>query len=303
MVTVGDGVVLAIVGGRYRVYQDGTVIEASIRGRMKQEKGVKVLVGDRVVLHRHPDDSATIEEVKPRRSLLRRRAPGKSTGVRPVAANVDQVIVVGAARQPDWDPHMIDRFIAVAEASELAAVVVMNKIDLETAAASELDVYRDAGYAVLATSVRARTGIDELRSLLADKTSLFTGSSGVGKSTLLNFLHPGLNLRTGAVSARGGMGRHTTVGAEMHPLDGGFVVDTPGLRDIGLWGLSPAEVAAAFPELERFRGECHFDNCRHLIEPGCAVVEAVTRKELSAQRLSSYRRLLEEAGTAARHWE
>jgi ribosome biogenesis GTPase len=158
--------VLAIVGGRYRVYFDGSVIEASIRGRMKQESGEKVLVGDRVVLERHGNDSATIEEVGPRRSLLRRRAPGKNSGVRPVAANVDQVIVVGAARQPDWDPHLVDRFIAVAEASELPAVVVMNKIDLETAAASELDVYRDAGYAVLSTSVPTRTGIAELRSRL-----------------------------------------------------------------------------------------------------------------------------------------
>jgi ribosome biogenesis GTPase len=125
----------------------------------------------------------------------------------------------------------------------------------------------------------------------------------VGKSSLLNLLEPGLQLRTGSVSAKAGSGRHTTVAAEMHPLGAnGYVVDTPGLRDIGLWGLSPEDVAGAFPDLRRIAAECHFDNCRHLSEPGCAVVKAVESGSLSESRLMSFRQLLGEANAAARPW-
>jgi ribosome biogenesis GTPase len=297
-----EAIVLSSVGGRYRVFDDGETFLATIRGRIKRASSERVLVGDRVVINRNEDGTATIEEVAPRRSLLKRRTPGKTSGVRPIAANLDQVVVVGAARRPDWDTHLMDRFIAVAEASDLPAMVVLNKADLLVDAERELQVYRDAGYAVLATSVPELRGVEELRTSLAGRVSLFTGPSGAGKSSLLNLLEPGLQLRTGEVSSRAGTGRHTTVAAEMHPLAGGFVVDTPGLRDIGLWGLSPADVAAAFPELQRWSGQCHFDNCRHLTEPRCAVVEAAARKEFSETRFSSYRRMLEEATLATRPW-
>jgi ribosome biogenesis GTPase len=215
------------------------------------------------------------------------------------------VIVVGALDRPAWDPHLIDRFIAVAEASGLPSVVVANKADLAGNGPDPLEAYRQAGYPTLVTCASEGKGLDALRLLLTGRVSLFTGPSGVGKSSLLNRLEPGLKLRTGDVATRAGTGRHTTVSAEMHPLggiEGGFVVDTPGLRDIGLWGLSPADVASAFPELQRFSGQCHFDNCRHLTEPGCAVVEAAGRGELSSSRLASYRKLLEEASVAARPW-
>jgi ribosome biogenesis GTPase len=297
-----EAIVLSRVGGRYQVFDEGETVLATIRGRIKRASSERVLVGDRVVIDRNDDGTATIEEVVPRRSLLKRRTPGKTSGVRPIAANLDQVIVVGAARRPDWDTYLIDRFIAVAEASDLPVMVVLNKADLLPDADRELDVYRAAGYSVLATSVPGLLGVEELRKSVAGRVSLFTGPSGAGKSSLLNLLEPGLQLRTGDVSRRAGTGRHTTVAAEMHPVAGGFVVDTPGLRDIGLWGLSPADVAAAFPELERWSSQCHFDNCRHLTEPKCAVVAAVARKEFSETRFSSYRRMLEEATLATRPW-
>ncbi len=300
--TVGEGMVLSAVGGRYRVYDKGETFAATIRGRIKQASAEKVLVGDTVVIHRNADGTATIEDIGPRRSLLRRRSPGRTRGVRAVAANLDQVMVVGAARRPDWDPQLIDRFIAVAEASGIPPVVILNKIDLAPEVEREIQVYRDAGYVTLATSAVEGRGVETLRSLLAGRVSLLSGPSGAGKSSLLNLLAPGLHLRTGEVSTRAGSGRHTTVAAEMHPLGNGFVVDTPGLRDIGLWGLSPADVAAAFPDVQRFGGKCCFDDCRHLTEPGCAVAEAVERKQLSATRLNSYRQLLEEASLAARPW-
>jgi ribosome biogenesis GTPase len=196
----------------------------------------------------------------------------------------------------------MDRFLAVAGASGLPARLVVNKCDLATS--TELaDPYRQAGYTVLETSAHNGVGLDRLRAVLDGAVSLLTGPTGVGKSTLLNAMQPGLELKTGAVSRRSRAGRHTTVSAEMLPLgESGFVVDTPGLRDIGLWGLEPAEVAASFPEIARWSAHCRFDNCRHLEEPDCAVAGAAARGEFSSSRLDSYRTLLVEAHRAARPW-
>lgn len=293
---------LSRAGGRYRVFTDGGVREAALRGRMKHARGETVLVGDRVQLALQPDGGATIERIHPRRSLLQRRSPGRSHGVRPVAANVEQVVVVGAARSPDWDPGLVDRFTAVAQANRLPVIVVVNKTDLDPEAERLGEPYRRAGYPVLLTSVPLGTGLTGLRQRLVGHASLFTGPTGVGKSSLLNAVVPGLRLRTGEVSRRAGTGRHTTVAAEMHPLEGGgFVVDTPGLRDIGLWGLDPLEVTAAFPEFAGLPG-CRFDNCRHRGEPGCEVTAAVERGGLVRSRYESYRRLLDEAELASRPW-
>jgi len=291
------------VGGIYRVFVGNEVVEATLRGRFKQQHKKRILVGDRVSLHEHADGSRTIEELFERKSLLRRRSPGKATGERIVAANLDQVVVVGATRMPDWNPHLIDRFLAVAESNNLEILVVVNKCDLLDDADQLASPYIAAQYPVVMTSVPDQLGLEELRSHLESRVSLFSGPTGVGKSSLLNALQPGLRLRTAEVSPMSGAGRHTTVAAEMHLFGrAGFVVDTPGLRDIGLWGLDPDEVAAAFPELAVFAIHCRFDNCRHLEEPGCAVLEATANGELALSRHESYCQLLEEAQRAARPW-
>ena len=278
--------------------------DASLRGRMKRGQKMRVLVGDDVLLDEHPDGSVTIEEINERRNVLKRRAPGKTRRTRTVAANIDQVIVVGAADRPRWDPQVMDKFLVVAEANGLSATVVVNKADLAEDAEPLGAAYRAAGYEVLVTSVPNALGVDRLRRHLAGKVSLLTGATGVGKSSLLNAVQPGLSLRTGKVSRRGGSGRHTTTAAEMYPLnDGGFVVDTPGLRDIGLWAVDPIELGAAFPEFAKWIPSCRFGNCRHMEEPGCAVSDAAAGGEINQTRLESYRRLLEEAIQAARHWE
>lgn len=300
---VAEAIVLSKTGGRYVIRVDEHTMEASLRGRLKQTQQPRVLVGDVVTIRSHGDGSVTIEDRRPRRSVLKRRTPGRSRGVRPVAANVDQVVVVGAADRPAWDPHLIDRFVAVAAANHLPVVVVVNKNDLVEDCSTIAAPYREAGYPVVLTSVPNRLGLSELGGYLEEQVSLFTGPTGVGKSSLLNALQPGLRLRTRPVSTRSQGGRHTTVAAEMHPFGTkGFVVDTPGLRDIGLWGLDPQEVEAAFPEIRRRAPGCRFDDCRHVREPGCAVASAAAEGVLPESRLASYRQLLEEATQAARPW-
>jgi ribosome biogenesis GTPase len=313
------GVVLNGTGGIWQVRTDaGHTVVASMRGRLKKSNSgrradgtlrrdtisaaadrLKLAVGDDVYLERGDrDDAWAIAEILPRRSQLARRAPGGGQGERIVAANVDQVVVMFAAAKPEPHPRMLDRFLVIAEGNGLPARIIINKVDLvgEPAARARFDVYEKVGYPVHYTAVKSRDGCDSVRAMLSGRRSVLTGPSGVGKSSLLNALFPGANLRVGEISDSVNKGRHTTVGATMLPLpvgEEGYVIDTPGLREVGLWAL-PTRLDSCFPELRELRDQCRFADCRHVAEPECAVREAVAEGRVSDMRYDSYLRLLEE---------
>jgi ribosome biogenesis GTPase / thiamine phosphate phosphatase len=293
------GLVRSAVGGTYEVeLHPEVVVEAVLRGRLKQEQrtGDAVVVGDRVEVREHPDGGHTIEAVAERRSQLARAAPGGGRRrAKVMAANVDQIVAVFAVTQPAPRLRMLDRFLVLAEANGLDAVIVANKIDLGFPADLEpFAVYAHIGYPVLPTSATAGTGLDALRDRLCGRVSALAGPSGAGKSSLLNGLEPGLGLRTATISEAVGKGRHTTVSARLIPLAcGGYVADTPGLREVGLWGIEPGDLDLHFPEFRDHLDACRFGrSCSHIVEPGCAVRDAVAAGALPAARFESYAALL-----------
>ncbi|MGE5102001.1 MAG: ribosome small subunit-dependent GTPase A [Deltaproteobacteria bacterium] len=317
------GVVLSGTGGIWRIRTEaGQTVDASMRGRLKKSNSgrradgslrrdtvssaaetLKLAVGDDVVLERATaNDEWAISEIRPRRSKLARRSPGGGHGERILAANVDQVVVMFAAAKPDPHPRMLDRFLVIAEANSLAARIIINKVELvgERSARERFDLYEKAGYPVHYTSVKSDLGLESVREALHGRRSVVTGPSGVGKSSLLNALFPGADLRVGAISESVNKGRHTTVGAQMLPLPGddGYVIDTPGLREVGLWSLPANELDRCFPEMRRLIDQCRFGDCRHVGEPDCAVRDALRIGALSAERYDSYLQLLEELESA-----
>lgn len=297
---VTRGTVLEREGSTYRVLTGHGEVRAALRGRTKRDTP-KVVVGDRVTLEAGDAELWAIAGVDERASVLARRVPG-GRGLRPVVANVDQVVVVTAVKDPDPVPQLVDRLLVVAEAHRLPALIVVNKTDLAHGGALAERFHR-AGYPALLTSAVRGDGLEALREALAARESVVTGPSGAGKSSLLNALHPGFRLRTGAVSERAGRGRHTTVSAVMLPFDGGFVVDTPGFSEVGLWGVKPGDLGACFPEIRARADGCRFGDCRHRSEPGCAVLAAVAAGEVAADRHGSYLALLAELEALPEDWE
>lgn len=291
-------------GGVYRVrLDDGSWVDAALRGRLKLERrtGDKVVIGDRVQVARS-GEAWVVDAVEPRTSEMARRGLG-GRRAKVVAANLDRVMVVVAARDPDPTPTLVDRLLAVVEASGLHPILVVNKVDLPGGAeqgAWFAATYGPIGYRVLQVSAAAGTGMDDFSTEACAGTSALVGPSGAGKSSLLNRMHPELELSTGGLSERTGRGRHTTVSSRLIPLEcGGMVADTPGFGDVGLWGITPEDVEACFPEIAERSGECRFRGCAHLQEPDCAVLAAVEDGSVARTRYTSYRTLREEAREAA----
>lgn len=298
------GIVVGGTGGVWQVRTpDGLERDVSLAGRLKKEdRGtLKLAVGDHVVIEpEERGDGWRVTGIEPRQSVLARREPGGRRGERVLAANIDQVLVVFAVSNPEPHRRMIDRFLVVCEANDLEARIVFNKIDLladEDSVRTLATPYERAGYPVHVVSAVRGDGIAAMREILHGRVTALTGPSGVGKSSLLNVLHPGIELRTQEISASVNKGRHTTVGARLIPLpdgDEGYLVDTPGLREIGMWGLPADSLDQCFPEFAPMLGECRFQDCTHRMEPACAVRVAVEEGRVDSGRYDSYVKLVEE---------
>ncbi|MCZ6677190.1 MAG: ribosome small subunit-dependent GTPase A [Candidatus Poribacteria bacterium] len=288
----------------YDVEQADRILRCTLRGRVKRERRSEegkqiyadpVAVGDEVIFRPIDDEAGVIEEILPRRTKFSRRYPGKREDIEQiVVANADQVVAVISTRLPDPNFRFLDRFLILAETGEMGAVVCLNKMDLigkkrRRRLRSILIAYEQLGCRVIYTSIKEPQSIDTLRQVLKDKFSVIVGASGVGKSSLLNAVQPGLGLRVGEVGPKTEKGRHTTTLVELFHLEfGGEVADTPGIREVGLWGVDTENLDLYFPEMEPYLGTCKYNDCVHLHEPGCAVIEAVDAGKISPVRYQSY---------------
>jgi ribosome biogenesis GTPase len=282
---------------------DGGERWCAVRGRVHLAGPVTatttVAVGDRVRVRAAGKDHGAIEEVLPRTSVLARPEPdrGRRRNVlrqHVLAANVDCVVVVASARDPEFEPSLVDRVLTVAEWSRVDALVVVSKADLVEGEPEALATYRRLGYGAILASAKTGLGVDALRAALSGRASVVTGHSGVGKTSLLNAVEPGLGLAVGRLNPVTGRGRQTTSSSVLVPLSGGgFVVDTPGIREFGLYNVPLREVTWLFRDLREVATRCRFGNCLHRGDPGCAVPAAVEAGEVAPFRLASYLRLLE----------
>jgi ribosome biogenesis GTPase len=281
------------VHGLYSIVQtaDGREHRCTVRRLLRtlatDERSI-VTTGDRVWIRPTADDEGLIESVEPRHGLLTRASRGRQ---HVLVANVDQVVIVVSLVEPELKPHLIDRYLASAAQGGIAPIVCLNKADLVERAPYQpiIGLYSQLGIPTLLTSARTGLGIDRLRAFLRGRQTVFSGQSGVGKSSLLNAIQPGLALRVREVSEVNQKGRHTTTTAQMIPLEsGGWVVDTPGLRQFALWDIIPEEVEGFFPEIRPFVPLCGYPDCTHTHEDRCAVKDAVARRLISESRYVSY---------------
>lgn len=294
------GIVLQARSGRHRVQDGDSTVICHLRGRLKKARLHTDLVatGDQVRWRPTRRGKGVIEEVMPRETQLSRLRPGpqRIPIEHVIVANPDQAIFIFAVREPPPRLRMLDRLLVIAENNDLPVIICANKIDLlrdEDEGRRLFGVYETIGYPVLYTSARTGQGVDALRKRMIGKLSVLSGPSGAGKSSLLNVIQPELGLATREISDATGKGRHTTVGVRLWPLDGGgYVADTPGLREAGLWDIEPEELAWHYVEMRPHLSDCHFSSCTHTHEPHCAVKTAVEAGAISVVRYDSYCRLL-----------
>jgi ribosome biogenesis GTPase len=296
-----QGIIYKSTGSWYQVKDEqGKFYRARIKGKMRIDKGISssnpVAVGDVVMmdLEGNEDDQAMIHTVKDRNNYIVRVSPHNKHEKHIIASNLDLVLLIATIAQPQTSLGFIDRFLVTAEAYRVPAILVINKTDL-LLNEDEYDlhrwqkIYEEIGYRVMPISAHKPETLQALKAMLKDKTTLFSGHSGVGKSTLINQLIPDLDLRTEIISDYSGKGQHTTTFAEMFDLpDGGHIIDTPGVKEFGLIDMTQDELALYFPEMQRLLSQCRFNNCKHINEPGCAVKAAVEKDFVSEERYHSY---------------
>lgn len=261
---------------------------------------IRLSIGDYVKIRPIDAQTGAIEEILPRRSALSRKDVGSTTNKQiehTLLANLDQVVLVFATTHPDPHFGLLDRYLMICESAELQVLICLNKLDLphESDVEDAAELYRKIGYRVMFTSTQTGVGIDDLRTALQEHTSLFTGPSGVGKSSLVNEIEPGMAIRTGLVSDQTGKGKHTTTGSQLYPLsNGGWLADSAGIRALAAWNIPPEEMAQGFIEFRPFLGECEYSDCLHVDEEGCAIQQAVEEEKIDERRYNSYVRIVTE---------
>lgn len=296
------GVVLRATGSLYEVLLGERTVSCRIRGRLRL-KGVRstnpVVVGDIVRCERDETGETVIADIEPRRNYIIRRASNLSKESHIIAANLDQALLVATLFSPETAPEFIDRFLVTCEAYKVPVTILLAKADLARTAPEAMaafhDTYERAGYRVIDVSATEGEGVDTVRDLLRGRTTLLSGNSGVGKSTLVAAVERTAEVRTAEISRSHHKGRHTTTFSTMYPLsEGGYIIDTPGIKGFGLIDIDDAELAHYFPEMMRWLPECRYYNCSHTHEPHCAVIEAVERGDIALSRYESYLKILDE---------
>ncbi len=293
------GLIIKSTGSWYQVLNEaGKRVDCRIQGKFRM-KGIKttnpIAVGDRVNFELEPDqETGIITELFERKNYIIRKSVNLSKQAQIIAANLDQAFLIVTLASPRTSLGFIDRFLVTAEAYKIPARIIFNKLDLFSEEGLEIlaeyeKIYTDLGYPCYQVSALDGTNIEQVKSLLKDQVSLFTGHSGVGKSTLINAILPEAAVKTGEISDWSDKGQHTTTFAEMHALPfGGFLIDTPGIRELGVFDIEPQDLGRLFPEFRARMSDCRFHNCRHINEPGCAVLEALETGEIEPSRYDSY---------------
>jgi len=296
------GRVIQSTGSWYLVDTGNKIVESRLPGRFRlDEKEVTnpIAVGDHVEITINDDETGTIETIETRENYITRQATHGKRGEQILVSNLDQACVVQSIKKPRLKEGFIDRLLVTCEAYEVKPVIIINKMDLAKQGgkdfANELqELYSGLGYAILQTSIEDDDSLEKLKDLLKDKTSAFIGPSGVGKTSLINAIDPNYALKTGKISDFSNKGKHTTTFARLIPLSfGGYIADTPGIREFGLVNIEPYELSLFFPEMLEPREHCKFHNCTHNHEPKCGVADAFENGEIAASRYQSYLNMLE----------
>ena len=296
------GLVLKSTGSWYEVLADGVRYQCRIRGKLRL-KGVRstnpVVVGDWVKFEADEQGGYVISAIERRHNYIISRASILSKESHIIAANIDQALLVVTLFSPETALEFVDRFLVTCEAYKVPVTILLAKIDLARqhpeAVEEFYSIYEKAGYKIVEVSATEGEGIETVRELLRGKTTLLSGNSGVGKSTLVAAVEQGLDIKTGEISQSHHKGKHTTTFSTMYPLaEGGYIIDTPGIKGFGLIDIDDAELAHYFPEMMRYLPDCRFYNCSHTHEPGCAVVEAVKSGEIAYPRYESYLKIMDE---------
>lgn len=294
------GIVVRSTGSWYDVLSDNKIFACRMRGKLRL-KGFRstnpIVVGDTVHFESDDNDSYAIFNIEPRRNYIIRRASNLSKESHIIASNIDQAFIVATLANPVTAPEFIDRFLVTCEAYKVPATILLTKIDLTDAeSAKEFhNIYESAGYKIVDVSSTEGTGVDQVEELLKGKTTLISGNSGVGKSTLIKAIDPSLDIRIGEISESHHKGKHTTTYSTMYPIAGdGYIIDTPGIKGFGLIDIADAELWHYFPEFMRYSPDCQFYNCTHTHEPKCAVTDAVKSGEINYARYESYLKILDE---------